>query len=68
MYKAIKIVVQVDTRHAGSECNKGNCVDTIFEVDEAAKMASDISDERRDTGNGTDRANKSEVASRKAWE
>ena len=38
------------TRHAGSESNECNRIDAVFEVDEATKMASDISD---DSGTGS---------------
>ena len=37
------------TRHAGSESNECNSIDAVFEVDEAAKMAGNISD---DSGTG----------------
>ena len=38
------------TRHTGPKGNKCNSIDAIFEVDKAAKMTSDISD---DGGAGT---------------
>jgi len=34
-------------RYAGAECNKGDCINAVFETDEAAEMASDISNDSR---------------------
>ena len=33
------------TRHAGAKSHKGNCVDTILKVDEAAEMPGNVSDD-----------------------
>ena len=48
----IKLVSEtLGTRHAGSKGNKCNGIDAVFEVDEAAKVAGDISN---DSSAGTD--------------
>jgi len=41
----------ISTRYAGAKGNKCNCVDAVLEVDEAAEMAGDITD---DGGEETD--------------
>ena len=50
------------TRHAGAKSHKGNCVDTILEVDEAAEMAGDISDDCGVATNEEDRNDKRRVS------
>jgi len=51
-----------DTRNRSSKSDEGNGIDTIFKVDEATKMASNITD---DGGAGADEGdgdNKSDVS------
>ena len=50
------------TRHAGSESNECNRIDAVFEVDEATKMTSDISDDRSANTDASDGNHKSGVA------
>ena len=50
------------TRHAGSKGNKCNGIDAVFEVDKAAKMAGDISDDCRANTDAGDGNHKSGVA------
>ena len=52
---------QFGTRHAGSEGNKCDGIDSIFEVDKATKMASNISDDGSAGANEGDRNDKSNV-------
>ena len=47
------------TRHAGSKGNKCDGIDSIFEVDKAAKMAGDISDDGSTGADHKDRDYKS---------
>merc|ERR1712112_569901 len=49
------------TRHAGSEGNKCDGIDSIFEVDKATKMASNISDDGSAGANEGDRNDKCNV-------
>lgn len=32
----------VGTRYTGAECDEGDCIYTVFETDEAAEMASNV--------------------------
>jgi hypothetical protein len=50
------------TRHTGSKGNKCNSIDAVFEVDEATKMASDISDDSSAKTDASDGNRKSGVA------
>ena len=51
-YLSFKLVSEtLATRHAGSKGNKCNGINAVFEVDEAAKVAGDISN---DSSAGTD--------------
>jgi len=62
-FLSIKLVCEtLGTRHAGSKGNKCNGIDAIFEVDEAAKMASDISDDCSTGADHEDRNNKSWIS------
>ena len=53
---------QVRTRHAGSQSNERNCVDSVFEVDETAKMAGDIANYCSVAANEEDRYDKGGVS------
>ena len=57
-----KGTLSICTGHTGSESNKCNRIDAVFEVDEAAKVASDISDDSGTGANHEDWNNKSGVA------
>ena len=50
------------TRYAGSQGNETNGVDAILEVNEAAKMTSDVSDDSSDQSNGGNRNNEGGVS------
>ena len=52
---------QFGTRHAGSQGNKCNGIDSIFEVDKAAKMAGDISNDSGANADTSDGYHKSGV-------
>ena len=52
---------QFGTRHAGSEGNKCDGIDSIFEVDKATEMASNISDDGSAGANEGDRNDKCNV-------
>ena len=58
---------QFGTRHAGSEGNKCNGIDSIFKVDEATKMASDISNDGSAAANEGDRNDKCNIAIGHSW-
>jgi len=45
-------------RHAGAQCNKCDCIDGILEVDEAAQVASDVSNHSSTQPNEDDGKNK----------
>ena len=53
---------QFGTRHAGSQGNKCNGIDSIFEVDEATKMAGNVSDDGSASPDEEDRNDKCNVA------
>ena len=53
---------QFGTRHAGSQGNKCNGIDSIFEVDEAAKVAGNISNDSSAGTDEGDRNDKSEIS------
>jgi len=53
---------QVRTRHAGSKSNERNCVDSVFEVDETAKMAGNIANYCSVAANEEDRYDKGGVS------
>ena len=55
------------TRHAGSESNECNRIDAVFEIDEAAKMAGDISDDGSVGADESDRNDKGWVTSQECW-
>ena len=42
------------TRHAGSKSHKGNCIDTVFQIDKTAEMTSNVSNQGGVTTNGQD--------------
>lgn len=47
-----KIIPNFDcTRYTGSQCDKGNSIDSVFEIDKAAQVSGHISD---DGGTQTD--------------
>ena len=50
------------TRDTGSKGNECNSIDAVFEVDEATKMTSDISDDRSANTDASDGNHKSGVA------
>ena len=50
------------TRYAGAEGDEGNSIDTIFKVDEAAEMASDITNNCSTQSNKCDGDDKSWVS------
>ena len=54
--------LSICTGHTGSESNKCNRIDAVFEVDEATKMTSDISDDRSANTDASDGNHKSGVA------
>lgn len=35
----------VGTRYTGAECNKGDCINTVFKTDEAAEMTSNVTND-----------------------
>jgi hypothetical protein len=47
------------TRNTGPQCNEGDSVDTVFKIDEASEMTSDITDNSStgaDEENGNDKS------------
>ena len=50
------------TRYTGSQSDKCNCIDAVFEVDEATKVAGNISDDCSAGPDEEDRNDKSEVS------
>ena len=55
------------TRYARAQCHEGEGVDRVLEEDEAAQVAGDIADERRDEGNHGNGQYKGPVAPVEPW-
>jgi hypothetical protein len=55
------------TRHAGSQSNKCDGIDAVLQVDEAAKMASNITNDGSAATDEGDRYDKSEISIAKSW-
>ena len=61
-FLSIKLVCEtLGTRHAGSKSNKCDGIDAVFEVDKAAKVASNISDDCSTGADHEDRNYKSGI-------
>ena len=54
--------LSICTGHTGSESNKCNRIDAVFEVDEAAKVSGDIADDRSAKTDASDGNHKGGVA------
>ena len=55
------------TRYAGAESDEGNSIDTIFKVDEAAKMASNVTNNCSTQANKCDGDDKCWVSVENSW-
>ena len=61
-YSCSRFDGQFGTRHAGSQGNKCNGIDSIFEVDKAAKVSGNVSNHGGAGTDEGDRNDKSEIS------